>query len=484
MTLIASVGGPPRKSEADRTGRAVWIRYEAFVSIAVWAFVACGAIALVEPSPYDFASFVAISLWAFGGFSVHRSFALLYFLLALQAILGFLALFPYWNDADAATYQYQTAYLTATGLFFALYVGERTQARAELILKAYVAAAFIAAACGVLGYFDVGGLGETFSRYGRASGSFKDPNVLGSFVILGVLYLTQNLLLARARSVSLTLATLAVLLAAIFLSFSRGSWGAALFSTAFMMAATYFTSDNVRAKRRIVIAAVVAAAIAAIVICVLLSFEGTREFFLQRAALTQDYDAGETGRFGNQLRSLPLLLDRFAGFGPLRFRLVFGLEPHNSYLGAFANDGWLGGLLFILTVGVTVWIGLRLMFKPSPYQRIAQVYFPALAAFFLQAFQIDIDHWRHVFLMLGAIWGLEAARQKWMASGRFTSPRRSPQPTSLATNASSAPAAATILFRSRASAGTPFAASTLPQASRSATMISAAASPGPVDAAP
>ena len=88
-------------------------------------------------------------------------------------------------------------------------------------------------------------------------------------------------------------------------------------------------------------------------------------------------------------------------------------EPHNSYLGAFANAGWLGGLLFILVVGVTSFVGFRLMFRASPYQRQAQVYFPALLAFFLQAFQIDIDHWRHVFLMLGAVWGLEAARQKW-----------------------------------------------------------------------
>ena len=32
----------------------------------------------------------------------------------------------------------------------------------------------------------------------------------------------------------------------------------------------------------------------------------------------------------------------------------------------------------------------------------------------MQAFQIDIDHWRHVFLLLGAVWGLETARVRWM----------------------------------------------------------------------
>jgi hypothetical protein len=33
--------------------------------------------------------------------------------------------------------------------------------------------------------------------------------------------------------------------------------------------------------------------------------------------------------------------------------------------------------------------------------------------FFLQAFQIDIDHWRHIYLLLGMVWGLEAARVRW-----------------------------------------------------------------------
>ena len=418
MALITSAVGPPQSGDPSAARRGPSVRYEAIVSVAVWTFVACGAVALIEPSPYDFASFVAIPLWAIGGFTIHRSFVVFYFLLVLFAVFGFLALLPYWNNSDAVVYQYQTAYLTVTGLFFALYVADRAPARGELILKGYVAGALIASLCGVIGYFDIAGLGETFSRYGRASGTFKDPNVLGSFVILAALYLTANLLLRRARNFAVTLAVLTVIVAAIFLSFSRGSWGATIFSTAFMMAATYATSESSRDRRRIVIAALAAVAIAAIVVFILLSFDDTREFFVKRAALAQDYDEGETGRFGNQLRSLPMLLDQFEGFGPLRFRRVFGLEPHHSYIGAFANAGWLGGLTFILLVGLTSWIGWRLMFKPSPYQQLAQVYFPTLAAFFLQAFQIDIDHWRHLFLMLGSIWGLEAARQKWVACKR------------------------------------------------------------------
>jgi hypothetical protein len=150
----------------------------------------------------------------------------------------------------------------------------------------------------------------------------------------------------------------------------------------------------------------------------ILSQQETRDFFLQRATLRQDYDEGVTGRFGNQIRSLPLLLEHPEGLGPLRFRLVFGLEPHNSYVGAFANDGWIGGFAWILLVATSVFVGFRLMFAQSPYRGFAQIFFPTLFALLLQGFQIDVDHWRQAFLCFGAVWGLEAGRQRWMARER------------------------------------------------------------------
>jgi hypothetical protein len=303
-----------------------------------------------------------------------------------------------------------------------LFVAERSERRIEVILSSYTFGAVVAATCGLLGYFKAFGLEDAFSHYGRASGTFKDPNVLGSFLILAALSLLQNVMLGRARGLLTHLGGLALLVAGVFLSFSRGSWGAAVFATALMIASAYFTSQGARIKRRILIFAVVAIAVAAITIAGLLSIGATREIFQQRAAIAQDYDAGETGRFGNQLRSLPLILERFWGFGPLQYRLTFGIDTHDSYLGAFANDGWLGGILYLLLVGLTCWLGFGLMYRTSPYQRPAQVIFPTLLAFFLQAFQIDIDHWRHVTLMIGVVWGLEAARQKWAARNRVPRP--------------------------------------------------------------
>jgi O-antigen ligase len=389
------------------------IHYQRIVDAFAWTFILCGAIALVEPSPYDFASMATLPLWFLGGFAVHRSFILFGALILTFTFMGFVSLVPYYDNPDSVLYQYQSAYLTVTALFFALFFSERTQQRTEIALSGYTAGALIAAFCGILGYFDVVHLGELFSKYGRASGTFKDPNVLGSYLILSTLYLVQKLMFARTRHVVATALALVILLAGVFLSFSRGSWGATIFALALMGFTSYATSADARFKRRVMLTALFAVVAVAVVLIALLSIESTRSFFLQRAAVAQDYDAGETGRFGNQLRSLPMLLDRFWGFGSLRFRLYFGLDPHNSYIGAFANNGWMGGLSYLLLVGVTAFVGWRLMFRASPYQRTAQVFVPTLLAFDLQAFQIDVDHWRHVLLLYGVVWGLEAARQKW-----------------------------------------------------------------------
>jgi O-Antigen ligase len=418
------------------SGEALRFDYEKLVSVSVFIFVACGAIGVIEPSPYDFASLVAMPLWFFGGFSIHRSFLVFGFLILLFNIMGFLALIPYWDNADSSLYQYQSAYLVLTGLFYALYMGNRTSARVETCLAAYTAGSIVAAICGILGYFDIAGLGgEVFAHAGRASGAFKDPNVLGSYLVLPIVWLTQNLMLGRARSVLLTSAALLVVFLGMFLAFSRGSYGATVIAMGLMIASVYRASRDLKMKRRIVIASAAALAMIVALTALLLTIPETRELFELRTAAVQDYDAGETGRFGNQLRSIPMLLDRFMGFGPLRFRLVFNLEPHNSYIGAFANNGWLGGFLFFLLVGVTAWIGLRMVFTPSPAQGQAQVVVPTLLALFLQGFQIDIDHWRFVFFLLGAVWGLEAQRERSLAQ---EAPRLTP-PSPPAAPASSPP---------------------------------------------
>lgn len=409
MPIEAALGDSPR-------GRLVVpLSWQGLINASLALCMASGFLAFIEPSPYDLLVIATLGLWAAGGFTVHPLIVPFAALMALYNIGGFLALLPYLNEPDPTTFMVQSVYLALTAVLMAIVFAENTVQRLESCLKGFAIGCVLASLGAIAGYFDLAGAGASLTLYGRASSTFKDPNVLGSYLVLGALFLMQALILGRARHFGLTLMALLLILSGIFLSFSRGSWGVMVGSGTMLVTLTLLTQGNPKVRRRIVTMAVLAAALAGAGLVALLSIESVREMLTQRFALVQDYDGGETGRFGNQLHAIPMLLERIGGFGPVRFRLFFDEDSHSSYIGAFSSYGWLGGASFFLLVGLTIVIGVRQVLRPSPYQRIAQVIVPCLFALLVQAFQIDIDHWRHVYLMLGAVWGIEAARLKWNA---------------------------------------------------------------------
>lgn len=100
-------------------------------------------------------------------------------------------------------------------------------------------------------------------------------------------------------------------------------------------------------------------------------------------------DVGEEGRFGNQLREIPLLQDLQFGFGPLRFSHVFPQDPHNVFLSAFASFGWVGGLGYLTSTGVTIYLGWVSTFRRSRLQPEIVALWSSLLPQILQGVQID-----------------------------------------------------------------------------------------------
>jgi O-antigen ligase len=382
-----------------------------------WLTIFSGSIVFVEPSPYDFIILITIGLWFVGGFTIHRAVFPYLTLLSLWAFGGFVSLIPYWHEADPVEFMYHTLFIGTTGLFFALYTSQKTGRRLDLLMTAYVASCVLASAIAVTAWMGAFGSGEEWTRDGRAMAPFKDPNVLGSYLVTGVLVLVQRLLLGRMKWIWVLIPSLALICAALFLSFSRGSWGAAILSLLMIVGFLIATADSNKLRARVLAGAAGVFLFAGVGLAGALSVDGVREFFFQRAAVTQDYDEGPNGRFGNQIRSIPMLIDRPNGFGPLRYRLTFDLEPHNSYINAFASNGWLGGFSYILLVLTTCYVGFRQCLTRHPWLREAQVMFAATFVFFLQGLQIDLDHWRFFYVSLGAVWGIEAARRRWIAHG-------------------------------------------------------------------
>jgi hypothetical protein len=147
-------------------------------------------------------------------------------------------------------------------------------------------------------------------------------------------------------------------------------------------------------------------------LAVLLSIPSVHELFLNRANAINPYDVGQGGRFQLQELALSNLLDYPNGMGPFEFARTFGLQQHNVYLQGFLVYGWVGGIVYILMLLVTLFVGLRSALVATPWQVPAICAFGAFVGEVGEGMVIDTDHWRHFFLILGVVWGLAAATRR------------------------------------------------------------------------
>jgi len=128
------------------------------------------------------------------------------------------------------------------------------------------------------------------------------------------------------------------------------------------------------------------------------------------ASLEQSYDIGHLGRFGRYALGFQVALDEPFGIGPLQFtRLFFPEDPHNTFLNAFMAGGWFAGFAYLTLSAVTVLMSTRFVFVRTPWQPIYHAVYAAYLGVVVESLIIDIDHWRHYFLILGVLWGLMAA---------------------------------------------------------------------------
>jgi hypothetical protein len=413
---------PPVRSEPRSSARLL-VRTATLKRAVLWTFVFCGATAAIEPSPYEFMFVVAALALGPSDLAFDRAMIPLIVGLAAFNAGGLLALPPFVAERESVTFAAVSVYMASTAIFFAALVAKAPLERLRTIRSGYIAAGAFAATLGVLGYFNVAGLSEHFTLYegSRASGPFKDPNVFGPFLAPPIVWLTQDLLLRHRAGFLRAFAPLALMAFGVLLSFSRGAWGATIASVVLMAALTFATTQSPTLRWRIAVVALVGAFVFALLLVVALSIPAVHDIFLMRASLSQDYDLGETGRFGSQLRSLPMLLERPFGFGPLQYRHFFPEDPHETYVNAFASYGWFGGLSFLALTATTVYVGWRLVLTRSPYQSAAIAIWSCLFVQMAQGFQIDTDHWRHLFLLFGALYGLAAAERRYRIS---TEPQR------------------------------------------------------------
>jgi O-antigen ligase len=379
------------------------------IMVGVWIFT--GALVLVEPSPYELSFLLVLPLAIMAGMGLYRStfglFAILMAFVPFALIAVFQVRFTPINDA--LIFNLVTIFLLVTSYFAANYVAEDTERRLRIVMLAYTAAALFSAVLGTLAYLRIVPGADLFVRYGRAQAAFNDPNVFGPFLILPAMFALQRVLLGRGRVQLVAAAIYMILFVGVFVSFSRAAWGHFALSSLTVLVLCFWLEAGARDKVRIMIMALVGAAMLVVTLAGLLSIPSVANLFEQRAA-GQNYDEGETGRFGRQGYAFELALNNPWGIGPQEFYHLRVTEaPHNVYVTVLHVYGWGGGAMYYLLILLTLWRGIKALGVASRYRLVMIPLMSTFVMLVAESAIIDSDHWRHYFLVIGLIWGVASA---------------------------------------------------------------------------
>src|SRR5262249_28081466 len=149
----------------------------------------------------------------------------------------------------------------------------------------------IASLAAIIGYARVlPSLNELLLLYDRSRGTFKDPNVLGAFLIFPTLLALQPVISGTFRQAVKGCALLALFVPAVLLSFSRAAWGQVVYTSLIVIGMTFLTTRSPAHRVRLVLLSMAGVVVMAAFVGALLSIDAVAELFKQRASLEQSCD--------------------------------------------------------------------------------------------------------------------------------------------------------------------------------------------------
>lgn len=382
----------------------------------VWLGIASGAVVFSEPAPVDMFWMALIVILPLAGLVSYEPIIVgVYAIWLVAAAAGLLASSFAEDLARASTHTGISLYMYSAAMTFAAYIARDPAPNTKRILDAYLCAAVVASLAGLVGYFNLfPGADEILTKFGRATGTFKDPNVFSSFLVPALVYALHLVIERPLRRMLVPLAALALVALGLFLSFSRGAWFNGAVATAVYVYASFVTSRDQTPRMKLIVLGAGAIAAIALVVMAALQIDGVSKLLTERAALTQGYDEGPEGRFGGQAKAIGLALSHPFGLGALEFSAHYHHEDvHNVYISMFLNAGWIGGLIYVTMVLLTCAYGLWGILRPGPGRRLMMVGVAAFVGNTLEGYVIDVDHWRHLYLEMAIVWG-------WLAAIRAT----------------------------------------------------------------
>jgi hypothetical protein len=224
----------------------------------LWLVGASVAIVFIEPSPYELLTLAAAIVFFATGLRLRLAFVPLMLLLFLVNIGYSICAVPLMDKPEVANWIATSWYMAVTVIFFAMVVSEDTAARLDMLRRGLIMGGLFASTAGIAGYFNlVPGGHDLLTLYDRARGTFKDPNVLGAFLVLPSLFALQSVVSDDFRKSFRSTIALGIMALAVLLAFSRAAWGGLAITAAFMLALMVLTSRSHAQRSRIIVIAVV-----------------------------------------------------------------------------------------------------------------------------------------------------------------------------------------------------------------------------------
>jgi O-antigen ligase len=355
---------------------------------------------LMRPSPVDLlyiGSFLMtlFLMTLYQKLEVTRRVVTLTLLLAAWAVSYFLASLPHLDQPFVSFELIAKSFAISIGVIGAFVSMSWNRRHFETFMKVYILSCVVASVLGTAGFLLQM---ELLTWDGRAKGLIDDPNMYGSFLIPAVVFCAYFLSRGQGSRI-LLVGALAIVLLGILLSFSRVGIVAALFC---LFAYIFFHNRRRPRRLMLIFGGLVAIGLVLFGLASVMSADFT-EKLLDRLTFAKSYDLGEDGRYGRYLLVLPMILQNPIGVGVLQLEKIFPEPIHNIWLSSFVNYGWGGGVAwFVLAVGSVV-VSIRNYRRTQ--SEIAIALLISLVGIVMCASLHEGEHWRHMWLMFGLVWG-------------------------------------------------------------------------------
>ncbi len=368
------------------------------------------AVVQIEPAPYD------LLMVATGAVLLIRRDQPLPRALALPALLvGVFILFSLLASAvsmapgHAGSYFGITAYLVLSWLLVAVLVARDPHRTLDRLWRMYIAAAVFASVLGVLGFYHLVPGYEALLINDRARALFKDANVYGPFLVPVLLYLLIRIHLDHGRRWWLG-ALAALVFFGLLLSFSRGAWGNFVLAFIALLVLLYRRATKRRQRRQLIGVSLLSALLLVSAAASAFRSPAFTRMFEERAKLVQYYDTGNKSRLYYQTLTLQQAFRHPLGIGPYQIQAQYGNATHNTYLKILAENGWIAALAYYAAIVLTLRRGLQTTRRAGALQPHALIAYAAFLGLVAEGFIVDTLHWRHLYLVMGVIWGIYLAQ--------------------------------------------------------------------------